>query len=174
MESQEQLNSQEPVFILASTGEPFKSEQVARSAIATKKLDPNKFKVVSHGDGYAIVPKAIVENEKYYRVTFNAKAHPNDYDDVVLIVNGETLVMQREKEVIIPERFKECADHTKYPHFVQLPNQPRKIDAWIHTFPYQMKGEATKAEYEAFKKSGNNVTQKHIRQFGFDAPPLQE
>lgn len=111
------------------------------------------------------------DNERYYRVEFNAKTNPYDEDDVKLICNCETLIIMREREVIIPGRFREVADHAKWPHFRQLPNKPRKIISQIQLFPYKLIGEATREEYLAQKEKGNRQTAENIRRYGHDWAP---
>jgi len=146
-------------IILSTTGTPFSSEATARSSMAQKRLNQNLYRIVSHRqgniDGYAIVLKPEVPKEKYYLVQFNEKATPWDTDDVILAVNGEILQIQRGVKVIIPERFKVCADHATYPHFTQMPNEPRKEVGTIKTYPYSEYGEVTEMEYKKMLAEGN-------------------
>jgi hypothetical protein len=109
--------------------------------------------------------------EKYYRVMFLDKSSPNDPDDVELSVNAETLVIQRGVVVVIPERFKVCADNAKFQHFKQVPGKPRKLRGTIKIFPFQLLGEATEAEFLAMKSKGNKQTRDFIKKFGFDGNP---
>jgi hypothetical protein len=111
------------------------------------------------------------QKEKYYRVRFQAKSHPNDTDDVMLAVNGETLLIGREKEVVVPQRFLECADHAVHQHFRQLPNKPRKVMGTIKTYPYDRLGEATEMEYFKQKDEGTALTRDAIRKHGFGLEP---
>ncbi len=143
--------------IFSNSGIPFKTEQAAKITIRNKKLDPNQFTVKSFEDGFIILPKAVKVEGKYYRVTFGHKTSPTDDEDVTLTVNGETLVIKRGAPVIIPERFKECADHAQYPQFTQRPNEPRKIVGYINTFPYSGSGEASKKEYLVQLSEGNKT-----------------
>jgi hypothetical protein len=116
-------------------------------------------------------PKPKAPEEKYYRVMFSQKASPSDPDDVELSVNGETLVIKRGVEVIIPARFKECADNATFQQFRQLPGKPRKLIGHIKVFPYQLMGESTKPEFDKMKTDGDRQTRKFIKQFGFDGTP---
>ncbi len=116
-------------------------------------------------------PKTQQPEEKYYRVRFNAKSNPNDTDDVQLSVNGETLQIQRDKDVVIPQRFLECADHTTYDQFRQLPNQPRKVVARLKTYPYNVIAPATKEEYVKQRADGTKKQKESIEKFGFDLNP---
>jgi len=104
---------------------------------------------------------------KYYRVQFLEKSSPNDTDDVELSVNAETLVIQRNVEVIIPERFKVCADNATYQQFKQIPGKPRKLRGTIKVYPYQLLGEATEAEFLAMKQKGDKQTKEHIAKYGY-------
>ena len=151
--------NESPEQIFSSQGIPFKSEQKARAAIEQKGLNLDDYTVQSFEDGYIIVPKPKRDSEsKYYRVTFNHKSSPNDDDDVTLIVNGETLVIQRGVEVIIPERYKECADHATYPVFRQRPNESRKQVGTVMVFPYSLLGDATEKDFLKQREEGNKKT----------------
>lgn len=162
MPDNEIATEQIPEKIFSGAGVPFKTEQIARSAIEKKGLDPNLYIVQSYDGGYIIVPKPKQIPEKYYKVRFNQKSDPNQEDDVTLIVNGEVLLMQRGVDVIIPGRFKECADHATYPQFRQKPNEPRKVVANIQVFPYALSGEATEEEYKKQLASGNKKTREDL------------
>lgn len=112
--------------------------------------------------------------EKFYRVMFLDKSSPNDTDDVELSVNAETLVIQRGVEVIIPERFKVCADNATYQHFKQVPGKPRKLRGTIRVYPYQLLGLATNQEFMAMKRAGDRQTKEFIKKFGFDGVPGED
>jgi len=158
----EEIENPEQIF--SSQGIPFKSEQKARATILQKGLSPDDYTVQSFEEGYIIVPrpKRDVSAEKYYRVMFNHKSNPNDEDDVTLIVNGETLVLQRGVKVIIPGRYKECADHATYPVFRQRPNEARKQIGTVMVFPYSLIEEATEQEYLKLLQEGNKKTREAI------------
>lgn len=172
-------------LLIGATGKPFSTEKWAKIAMEKKGLDASKHTVVEHPQGgFAIkriskegevpvgyksdegesievtAPKQ--EGEKYYKVRFHAKSNPNDTDNVTLGVNGEILVIKREEEVIIPERFVECARHATYPQFTQLPNEPRKITGKVMTFPLDILGEGTREEYLKMKKEGTEKTQEAL------------
>ena len=156
--------TESPEQIFSSQGIPFKSEQKARAAIEQKGLNLDDYMVQSYEEGYIIIPKPKRDEiaEKYYRVTFNHKSSPNDEDDVTLIVNGEPLVIQRGIEVIIPNRYKEAADHANYPVFRQKPNESRKQIGTVMVFPYSLMGEATEKEYLKLLEEGNKKTREAI------------
>jgi len=156
-------DTESPEQIFSNQGIPFKSEQATRAAITKKGLSLDDYMVQSYEDGYIIVPKPKEDKvRKYYRVTFNHKSRPNDEDDVTLIVNGETLVIKRGVEVIIPERYKECADHATYPVFRQRPNESRKQIGTVMVFPYSLMGDATEKEYLIQLEKGNKQTKEAI------------
>lgn len=165
-------------LIVAATGQPFKTDTAARASMTKLKLHAGTHRIVVAGDGYAIQkPEAdqdipIAKHiETYWRVKFNAKSHVNESDDVMLSVNGEVLIMKREQEVILPERFLVCADNATYPHFQQLPNKPRKVIGHIKTFPYTRLGEATKREYETQRNAGTKKSKADVARYGFDLDP---
>jgi hypothetical protein len=111
--------------------------------------------------------------ERYFKVRFHAKSNPNDQDNVELSVNGETLVIQREQEVIIPERYVECARHATYLQFRQLPNQPRKVIGKVMIFPFDTLGEGSRADFLKQKREGTKKTKEHMEKYGMnDAPEV--
>jgi hypothetical protein len=145
------------------------------------KKEAIEFRTERHLDNVTVVPVQLEKDawvleqqhppEKYFWVSFNAKAKPTDTDDVILSVEGETIVIRREHKVCIPERFLECADHARYPHFQQLPNKPRKITAWIETYPYQRIREGTKEEFETMLRQGTQKVKADVKKYGFDVEP---
>lgn len=152
-----------PGLIVTNEGVPYKTREALSLAMAKKKI--KTYDVVNIDGGFA------AKAEKFHRVRFQAKASPNDPEDVQLSVNGETLVISREKEVIIPDRFKECADHATFPIFRQMPNLPRKITGRIRLFPYDLLGQATEGEYLAEKADGTRKTKDIIKKYGSDVEP---
>jgi len=105
------------------------------------------------GPGNATVPK-----EGYTKVRFHVKSRPDDDENVVLAVQGDVLVIQRNQQVIIPDRYLDCARNAKYPQFKQMPNQPRKIVGEILVYPFDILGTATEEEYNALKAEGNKIS----------------
>ena len=177
-------------LLIGATGKPFSTEKWAKISMEKKGLDPTKHTIVEHPmGGFAIkriskdgeVPVgyktesgeaipvereiqgvAPTQGEKYFKVRFHAKSNPNDTDNVTLGVNGEVIVIKREEEVIIPERFVECARHAVYPQFTQLPNEPRKATGKVMTYPLDVLGEGTHEEYLKMKKEGTQKTQEAV------------
>jgi hypothetical protein len=174
MDSQEQRSQEKEVketeTTISATGKPYNTEGGAKKAMAKRSLSQDTHMPVEIDGGWGIVKKRdLVKSddpdspnaahvEKYYRVVFSAKSSPTQPDDVELSVNGETLLMQRDKEIIIPGRYKEVADHAEQISFKQLPGIDRKVQGKIKTFPYTMMGEATREEYlsQKGKKNGNS------------------
>ena len=105
---------------------------------------------------------------KFFRVRFHAKSNPNATDQVTLGCNGEIMVIQRETEVVLPERFLEVADNAISDHFRQLPGKSRKVIAKVQTFPYTRLGEATEAEYNTMRRAGDKATKEHVAAHGLD------
>lgn len=113
--------------------------------------------------------KEVIQEEKYFKVKFHAKSKPDDEDNVILSVNGEVLVVGREKDVVLPERFVVCAENARYQQFRQLPNQPRKVVGEVLVYPFEKKGMGTKAEYLDMKKSGTKTTREKSEQANFSS-----
>lgn len=96
--------------------------------------------------------------EKFFLVKFHDRSDPQQQLNVELIVNGDTLVIQRGVEVPIPGRFRECADHATYPVYKQEPGQMRKVTGYIRVFPYDFIRECTEQEYLDARKKGTAAT----------------
>ncbi|HQI02811.1 MAG TPA: hypothetical protein PLA18_16170 [Deltaproteobacteria bacterium] len=152
-----------PGLIVRDDGTPFKDRKAAAATMNGRNI--KNYSVVPVDGGFA------VKVERFWRVRFHAKAQPNDQEDVQLTVNGETLIIAREKEVVIPDRFRECADHATYEQFRQMPGEPRKVSGKIRVFPYDILGEATEQEYRSKKDAGTRKTMDIIKKFGHDIDP---
>jgi len=165
--------------ILTASKEPFKTANTAQAELTRKNLK-DSHEVIPYGTGFAISPKgpkpensgsdedpenndgsgqpppAVKQppKEKYFKVIFADKSSPNDTKDVVLSVNQEILHIQRGKEVVLPERYLECADHATYPQYRQEPNQPRKVVGHIMTYPYHKIGPGTEQEFLQMRRDG--------------------
>lgn len=179
-DSQEDAAVQEQQFYYSNNGENYKTLKMANFAIEKRGLDPDVHKAIEVKNdkkeviGYCIQFMEFGVPEKYrgyWLVKFNAKATPNDTDDVQLMVNGETLIMQREKEVVLPGRFLENADHATYLHFRQVPHQPRKVVGKIKTFPYERIRKVTKKEFLHQRTEGTKKTRQNIKRYGYDVDP---
>lgn len=167
------------VYRQPSSNEPFKSRRAAYEYMAGVGLSDNDWAAVQCGDGVPgweikriVHPeKPQIEPEKFFRVVFHAKSSVNDTDDVILAVNGEILQIRREREVIIPGRFKECADHATFQQFRQEPGKPRKIVGTIKVYPYNLIGEATEGEYITMRREGTKKQAAMVAKHGFDVDP---
>ena len=126
----------------------------ATSATPASTADPIPTLVVSD------TPE--VEPEKYWLLKFNDRFSKNETQDVPLSVNGETLVFHRGKEVVVPGRFRECADNTRHPIYEHWNNSlvdeaqsGRKNIGTQTTYPYTVIREATEEEFRAMKAIGD-------------------
>ena len=109
----------------------------------------------------------VVPKEGYTKVRFHVKSRPDDDENVVLAVNGDVLVIQRNQQVIIPDRYLDCARNAKYPQFKQMPNQPRKIIGEILVYPFDILGTATEEEFNALKAEGNRISRDTLSRAAF-------
>ena len=191
-EDQKPIEEQNTEFVLIydSKGEPFKTEGGAKKAMTAKGISAKEWEitaitgVITPEDPYGETPvgwvirkrrpKRAIPEAEFYRVRFSPKSSADQDDDVILSVNGETLIIKRDVETIIPRRFRECADHARYPKYVQLPDQPRKIVAWVQFFPYQMIAPSTEAEYKEMRAEGTRVTKDRIQREGYHYDPQQD
>lgn len=58
-------------------------------------------------------PKAVkAVKQKMYKVTIHSGEDKGDKDDVFLAHNAKSMLIQRDKEVVIPETFLECLKHS--------------------------------------------------------------
>jgi len=104
--------------------------------------------------------------EKYTWVIFQSRSNPIDTVNVPLTVNGECLVVKRNERVPMPERFLECADHTRQPHYTQEPGDTRKVVTWIKTYGYERLGPATREDFEKFRREGTKATREQLAREG--------
>jgi len=107
----------------------------------------------------------------FWLVKFAGKQDPNDFDDVSLSVGGETLVIRRERKVVIPYPYLVAAENARYPQISQKPGKPRKTVAHVTRYPREVYGQATKEEYLAQKMSGDKSTASNIKKFGYEYEP---
>ena len=174
MTSQEAVKAQEQLnYIYASGGAPYKSKAGAKKGLTLLGLNPSNYEIVEVLNeeeevvGYAAKP--IEPEEEYWWVMFQAKGHPNDPDQVNLSVEGEVLKIQRQKEVCLPQRFLECADHATYAQYRIAPNKPRKVVANVTLFPYTKLRPGTKEEFETQRRVGTEKTLEYLEKHGFEA-----
>ena len=166
------------IFAVAETMQPFRNQELAADFLAKMAPDIQLrqfYEIIPFDHGFAIqytgrrasktvqILSPVGEStEKYYKVVFSAKSDPNQMDNVELSVNGETLVIQREHPVVIPERFVECARHARFPHMTQLPGQPRKIVGWVEVFPFSILSEGTKEQFIEQRRIGTEATRRKL------------
>ncbi|MBU4459119.1 MAG: hypothetical protein KJ579_01020 [Verrucomicrobia bacterium] len=165
-------------IILNSKAEPFATEAAAKADLKRRELDIATHKVVKHAGGWAIerpdldapggptqegTPQASGETPKqtdalppdriYKRVTFQQKQSESEQDNVELWLNGSAMVFKRGEPVITTLAHLEVADHTTRPIHVVRAGMGRKVVAHTKMFPYQVHGDATEADYVAFRAS---------------------
>jgi len=170
-ESPEATKAQEQL-ILAASGSSFKTREAAENSMKQRKFNNTTHEVIQVDDGgFALKERPPAPEEEYYVVRFSAKASKSDSDDVQLTVNGETLLMQREKEVIVPERFLECADHATFNQYKSVPGQALKVTSKIKTYPYERIRKSTEKEYRKAKNAGTKTSRAHIKKHGYDVTP---
>lgn len=186
--------------ILAADNRPFPSQKAAAKHADATKLDPEVYAIIPQDDGFVLARKdsgiyqtfaklgddrkappvqSGKSGERYYWVRFHAKSNPSDTAHVELSVNCETLIMQRERDVVLPERFVRHCQTCRYPDERQVPGQPRKVVGWIQTYPFSILREGT---YDEFKRQRKEGTEKTMKSFqvdesapGFDgAAPRQD
>jgi len=102
--------------------------------------------------------EAALPVEGYRWVRFHIKSKPDDADDVILSVQGNVLVMQRDKKVPVPNRYIDLVQNAKCPQFRQMPNEDRKVIGEIRTYPYDDLGEATEKDYLEWKTDGTKAS----------------
>lgn len=166
-EGQETVDVQEQRFVAAS-GLPFENVRAVKNSIAQKKLSLSEWDIVKIDDGYEARRRV---QEKYFWATFQQRMSQMEQIDVELSVNGETLTFQRGKKTIVPQKFLECADHTTYVKFIQIPGQARKRGDTVCTFPYTRHEETTEKEFKNLKAAGDKRTKELIRKYGHDFNP---
>lgn len=103
--------------------------------------------------------------KKYYKVRFHERTSTTEPANVTLGINGEILVIQRGKEVILPEEFVElarsCVIRFNYP----VPEGQKTVRKKF-TMPrcsFDLLGETTEAEYLKMKREGTEQTLKDLK-----------
>lgn len=177
--------------IVSEIGLPFESAKVAKMAMKNKGLEIDAWEVGPYEEGYGIYPKGLApfdkksvkinmtavspvkeaEKEKYWKAMFGPKTTPNDTIDVQLAVNGEVLNIQREEPVIIPDRFRVCADNATITQYTQRPGETRQMVGRMRIYNYSIMGEASEEEYIAFKNRGNQIQRDHLDRMQKEAQP---
>lgn len=161
--------------VILNADKPFATQKEARARFDELELDASDWKVTKFADGFAIVradetepilPSAPTQREPVKKVRFHNKSNPMDPDTVVLAVNGDSLQIQRNVVVPVPQRFLEVADHAVYKHYSLQPGQERKVDRVIQKFPYDVLGESSWDEFRRWKRDGDKRTRQYAERMG--------
>lgn len=171
-------------MILKNDGTPYATEAAARSAMVTKGLSDAQYEIESYAEGWAIVkkeepapvPPVQAHNDgpvhdkmaPYWILQFSNKVKETDFDDVTLCWEGMNMIFQRQKKVIVPQPFREAADHATYDIFSTVPGELNKVVGTVQRFPYVVLGTSTREEFLAAKRSGDAITAARDKH---EAPP---
>lgn len=109
-------------------------------------------------------PPGVDPKDLFCRVKFQPKQNEFDPQDVFLSVNGNPLIIERGKMVVIPYPYAVAADHAVFDKFKVEPGQERKVVAHIKKYPYDWLGWATRAEYQRMLREGNEAQRKALDQ----------
>lgn len=175
-------------YLKTNGGEPFKTANAAKAAAASKGVGEDEYDVVEFGDGFACKRReksggddqaasaapartASASGAKrggtgFKHVTFNPRQNTNEPDDVVLGVNGHSLVIKRGVRTILPDAYLEAADHSEIKSFRQVGRDMRKEVVMISQYPYTVHGDATRDEYMNSLRAGTLATKKKLERDG--------
>lgn len=117
-------------------------------------------KTIDHGE---LEGPFEIKVEGYWLVTFSPQQSPNDTKDVRLMWEGQCLIVQRMKEVVLPGFYIEVADHALRDHYTQTPQEGRKKVGTIQEYPYTVIREATRQEYLEMKAKGDEIQREKLR-----------
>jgi len=110
--------------------------------------------------------------EKFYLVQFNPKILDTEPDRVALCVNGEILTFSRGIPTPIPQRYKECAEHTTYTDWRQDPDSFDRKDGYRKEeikkmrYPFTVINEITEDQYKEIKAVGDKEVSKYLKDKG--------
>ena len=174
--------SENPNILLNADSKPFSSKPEAEAYAKEHKLGGD-FRVDKFGEGFAIFnlvallamanpagPQSVASANKFSgkckRVVFQQRSDSNATDDVKLVLNGDTLPLQRGREVILPVEFLQGPAHdARYKTWHYEPGGDRLVEGdTIEKYPFQEKGEATWEEYLKFKREGTAARDRWIAQ----------
>ena len=99
-----------------------------------------------------------LEVQGFWQVMFTPKQDPNDTVDVHLHWEGQVLVIERMKSVILPGFYIEAADNAIRLHYVQTPETSRKVVSHVQMYPYTVQRMSTYEEYVKQKAEGDRIT----------------
>lgn len=104
-----------------------------------------------------------LEVEGFWEVQFSPKGDVNDTDDVILSHEGNKLLIQRMKPVVLPGFWLEICDNALKAIYIQTPQEKRKITSWVQTYQYTTLREATIEDYLTLKAEGDRLTKEARR-----------
>lgn len=164
--------SEMPPMLMADDGQPFNSEADARQHQILRRV-PGQYVPRAWGSGWALVDvtriqdydraqiaqrpndPALAPGQKYHWLRFHGKRYEDDFSQVRLCVEGKWLIFDRDRDVVVPDCYREAADHCRAPEYKALPGQPLKHKGYMLRFPYNYVREATREEYVASVAVGN-------------------
>lgn len=117
-------------------------------------------KTIDHGE---VKGPFSIDVEGYWEVIFSPQSGPNDPKDVRLHWEGQCLVIQRMKNVVLPGFYIEVADNALRDHYTQTPEDGRKKVGTIQEYPYTTLRRATREEYLIQKEAGNKIQRAALR-----------
>jgi len=132
----------------------FAKEAAPESSVPPADIEPvDETKFVS-----ASAPEASTD-EKYYRVFIHEKSRQEDSNTIYVAVNGESLVLRRGSEVVLPQRFIEDLNHAVVPTYANEadPYNGRAKTGAVRRAGYNILGPSTKEEFRRMKVEGRRA-----------------
>ena len=119
---------------------------------------------------------AKLENDKGVEFPTDTRGFLADYDKIVVFrgqdknalgyvplgINGFVIKVPRDEEVIIPHEFTEVLEHAI--EEITIVSQGGLVTRPAHRYPFNFKGKATPAEYQAFQVAQKNKAERQIAQ----------
>lgn len=107
-------------------------------------------------------PKA-VKKKRYWYVRFHERSDDSQPEDIILTVNGETLVVRRGVTTILPEAYVEVADNATIMSMKYDPITNKTVPRVVKKLPFYREREATREEYLAMKAEGTQKTKEELK-----------
>ena len=104
----------------------------------------------------------ILSVEGFWEVVFAPMKSESDTKDVELHWEGQCLLIQRQKPVVLPGFYIEAADNATRDHYTHIKGQGRKKVGVIQQYPYTVMREATFDEFTEQKKAGDKIMRDKI------------
>ncbi len=101
------------------------------------------------------------KDEKYYLVKFDCKRDSSEPDDVALSVNGETMIMNRNVWMPLPERFIELAGWARVGGEFSNPKGKSKSP---HLFPHELGKKVSRRYFENYMMGQYSVVKNSFDQ----------